>query len=558
MNIRLKDIIDLDYLISMDDALESKEEITSRAMKDRKIFSQCKAGCKNDTALLLSWLKFRKAEFVQDRDKKGLALLPGTFFSSLYTWVVYAMIFFGSMAGISLAYSFLAYHGTRPINVAVFIALFVVLQVVLILLTLILLARRAAGTKNRENLFHTSIIHTLIAAFFFNVLPKILKKADWPVFKKSLDTLEYTSSLIRTKNREYMPLFFWPFFILTSVFSFGFSTGAFAGTFFRIIVSDMAFGWQSTIMTTSSRVHDMVSFIALPWSWFMPASLAHPSLEQIDGSRIILKDGISVLATQDLISWWPFLCMGIVFYAVIPRAVLMITGIFARNRAVKNFNFERPRFKQVIIRMQSPVVDIDTHKTQVSRAVEPNPIKEMSNALPVATKPETPNHTKDQIKVQIEVQTDQPKPLNHQKPQDQPKPSAQTALILASKTAYTDAAIEKVIQQIKEYLFFDVNKSIGIQFDFNTDTQAVHQVKTGDENQVILVHEVWQPPIRGLLYYIQQIRSAMPENKTLWILLTQDTGQENLCVDDTDINFEIWKQAVFKLENPGIVLKRFM
>ncbi len=537
MNIRLKDIIDLDYLISMDDALESKEQITSRAMKDRKIYSECKAENQTDTALLLSWLRFRKAEFFQDTDKRGLTLLPGTFFSSLYTWMVYAMVFFGGMAGISLAYSFLAYHGARPINVAVFIALFVVLQVVLILFTLILLVQRSIRSKNRENRVHNSIVHTLVSAFCFNVLPKILKKADWPVFKKSRETLDYASALIRTKNREYHPLFFWPFFILTSVFSFGFSTGALAGTFFRIIVSDMAFGWQSTIMTTSARVHDMVSFIALPWSWFMPDALAHPSLEQIEGSRIILKDGISVLATQDLISWWPFLCMGIAFYAVIPRGLLIITGIVAQKSAVKKFNFERPRFKQVMIRMQSPVMDIDTHETPVSLAVEPKPIKAMTKAPPVAAKPELP---------------DQPEPPG------QTKPPSQTALILASKTAYTDAAIEKVVRQVKEFLFFDVNESIGIQFDFDTDTQAVRQIKTGNADQVILVHEVWQPPIRGLLYYIQQIRSALPENKTLWILLTQDTGQEDLCVDDTDINFEIWKKAVFKLEDPGIMLKRFM
>jgi len=202
MNIRLKDIIDLDYLISMDDALESKEQITSRAMKDRKIYSECKAASQTDTVLLLSWLGFRKAEFFQDTDKRGLTLLPGTFLSSLYTWMVYAMIFFGGMAGVSLAYSFLAYHGARPINVAVFIALFVVLQVVLILFTLILLMRRGIRSKTKENRLHNSIGHTLVSAFFFNVLPKILKKTDWPVFKKSRETLDYTSSLIKMKNRE--------------------------------------------------------------------------------------------------------------------------------------------------------------------------------------------------------------------------------------------------------------------------------------------------------------------------------------------------------------------
>ena len=525
MKIRLKDIIDLDYLISMDDALDSKEDIQSRAVKDRRIYHQCKSRSQTEKTILFSWLAFRKKEFFQEADKKGLTILPGTIFSSLYTWMVYAMVFLGGITGISLAYSFLAYHGTRPINVAVFLALFVVFQVILIIFTLILMVRRVTGTKNKKPWFHNSIIHKFLSSLFFNVLPKILKKADWSIFKKSIDTLEYTSSLIRMKNREYKDLFFWPFFILTSVFAFSFATGALGGTFFRIVVSDMAFGWQSTLMATSAKVHELVSIMALPWSWFLSGSFAHPSLEQIEGSRIILKDGISVLATQDLISWWPFICMGILFYAVIPRGILIFAGILAQKHALRNFNFDRPRFRQLIVRMQSPLLDIDASEIPENKAIEKNPIKE-------------------------EAQT----------PALKPKPgiSGQKALILASKKVYSEEAIQKVIQNIEQHLFFDVKEMIGINFDYKDDADAVSQIQASDADQVILVHEVWQPPIRGLLHYITQIKAAMPEDKPLYILLTRNAGLEDLEVANNDINYDVWKKAVFKLNNPGIVVKRFI
>ena len=525
MKIKLKDIIDLDYFIHMDEALDTKEEITSRAIKDRKIYDQCKPRCQTDIAFLFTWLAFRKAEFFQGADKKGKTLLPGTLFSCLYTWMVYAMVFAGGMTGISLAYSFLAYHGTRPINVAVFITLFVVLQVVLILLTLILLMRRKVRSKHQGNRSGYFIVHALVSALLFNVLPGILKKVNHPLFKKTVEPLEYTASLIRIKRREYKDLFFWPVLILSSVFSFCFSTGVVCGTFFRVIVSDMAFGWQSTLMTTSDRVHDMVSFLALPWSWFVPQTLAHPSLAQIEGSRIILKDGISVLATQDLISWWPFLCMGILFYAVIPRGLLLIAGILGQHQAVRQFNVERPRFRQVLVRMQSPVLDIDTHDTPVNPAIEPNPIKGMAPVPSFIPQPDQPGRT---------------------------------AVILAAKKVYTDAALQKIVRHIEEHLFLTVKARVDIHFDVDEDTDAVRQITARDADQVILLHEVWQPPIRGLLYYIQQIKSVMPENKPLWILLTQDAGLEDLCVNETDINFEIWKKAVFKLENPEIGVKRFL
>lgn len=540
----LKDIIDLDYLIRLDEALDSHEEIHSRAIRDRKIFHQCKTGPQTGKTLLLTWLRFRREEFFQAQKKKGPVLLPGTLFSSLYTALVYAAIVSGGISGMALAYSFLAYHGTRPINVAVFMALFVVLPAILILLLLVLIIQRALGTKNNPWFFRNSILHALLSSLLFTGLPHLLKRAGRGMFKKNMDALEYTASLIRIKHREYKDLFFWPICLVASLFAFCFSFGVFCATFFRVIVSDMAFGWQSTLMTTSARIHDITSFIALPWSWFMPQALALPSLEQIEGSRIILKDGISVLATRDLVSWWPFLCMSVLFYAVIPRALLIITGILARNRTLEQFNFERPRFRQVIVRMQSPVLDIDA---DIPRAGQ-----EMVSPAPM-----DPG--------QGQVLADRGKKNHSTGPGVQPDTvnsrsylPGQQALVLASKKIYTDAVFEKIIPRIQAHLFSHVKEIIGIDYDYENDSAAIQRIKTGHAHQVILLHEVWQPPIRGLLHYITQIKSAMPQDMCLCILLTRDPGQEDLAVSDTDMDFKIWKTAIARLGDPDIMAKRFL
>lgn len=525
MRIRLKDIIDLDYFIYMDDAIDSPEDIQSQTVRDRKIYNQCKSTAQTETTLLLEWLSFRKDKFFREKDKKGLTQLPGTIFSTLYSWMVYAMALSGGITGISLAYSLLAYHGNRPINVTIFIVLFVVLQAVLILFTLILMVQRSIGTKKRYNFFHNSIIHTLITSLFFKLVPKILKKTGQPVYKKSYNTLEYATSLIRVKKREYKDLFFWPIFSLTSVFAFCFSAGALGGTFFRVIVSDMAFGWQSTLMTSSERVYDLVSFIALPWSWFVPESFTHPTLEQIEGSRIILKDGISVLATQDLVSWWPFICMGILFYAVIPRGFLLIAGILAQKNVLQQFNFKRPGFKQLIVRMQSPVMDIDVNKIQERQSIEKGTAKGIEK------------------RSSLNPGTDM---------------TGQKALLIFSKNVYSDKIIKRVINGIEKHLFFNVKEAMGISFDFENDEGAFRRMCQGDIDHVILVHEVWQPPIRGLLHYITQLKAIMLQHTPLWILLTRDPGEEDLCVDNNDINYDVWKKAVFKLEDPYISVKRFI
>ncbi|MCP4671848.1 MAG: DUF2868 domain-containing protein, partial [Desulfobacula sp.] len=279
MEIRLKDIIDLDFFIGRDNTLDSRQDIKARELKDRKIYSECQGSCQTDMHLLLSWLKSRKSE-------KGLPLLPGKVYSTLYTFAVYIMIISGLIIGVSTVYSFLAYHGASPVNVTSFTALFVVLPLVLILLAMVVSGRRILR-KNDD--YAGSMVHAIASSLFFNLLPKIIKKTEGLFFNQNIEDLEYFMDFMRMKSREYKALFFWPFFIITSVFAFSFSAGVLGGMFLKIAVSDMAFGWQSTLITSSSSVHDLVSFVAFPWSWFIPGTISFPNLEQIEGSRIILK-----------------------------------------------------------------------------------------------------------------------------------------------------------------------------------------------------------------------------------------------------------------------------
>jgi len=515
MKISLKDIIDLDYLITRDDTLDSREDIKSRELKNRKIYSRCQGSSKTDGDLLLSWLKFRK-------DEKGLQVMPGTVFSSLYTCMVYIMIFSGLIFGLTTVYSFLAYHGSRPVNVTSFTALFIVLQVIFILFTVVLLVRRRVG---KVNSYEGSIVHKIVSSLFFNVLPGIFIKTGRLIVSRSIEDPDYFISFMRVKTREYRELFFWPFFILTSLFAFSFSAGVLGGMFFKVVVSDMAFGWQSTLTASSHNIHDIVSLTASPWSWFVPDTTAFPSLEQIEGSRIVLKQGIYSLTTQNLVSWWPFLCFGILFYAVIPRVVLIIAGNFFQQKALKNFNFSKPNFKQLIIRMKSPVLDFDTQESMVNQDIEKDPVKSELKGDSSASQQNVP---------------------------------VGKALLLVSKSVYSHETIQVIIKGVGKYLSLDVIETIGIKFDIDHDADAVSRIEKSDADQIILLHEVWQPPIRELLYYITNIREVVPEGIPLYVLLTGDAGREDLGVDGSDVNFKVWKKSVFKLEDPGISVIGFL
>ncbi len=514
MKIRLKDVIDLEYLIHVDEEHDSKEDIPALAERDRKIYNQCKSHAHSRKELLFAWLSFRKKLFLKNTTKN--VDLPGEGFSRLYNFMVYAMAIFGSLSGIIAAYSFLSYHGARPINVALFMVLFVGFQMAL------MIAFPLLRVLQKPRL---SIIHTMLSGFCFAVLPKILNKMRLTPLKNTLGSVEYAYAFIRRKNRQYNGVLFWSFFIPTSVFGFCFSAGVLGATFFKVLVSDLAFGWQSTLVSASKTVYDMVSVIAIPWSWFMPQEFSHPTLAQIEGSRIILKDGLQVLSTQDLISWWPFICMGLLVYAVLPRLLITFAGILMERRVLGKIDFKHPRFNQLIVRMQSPVLNIDEEKAGQAKAIHRS----------------SDNLGEDLSLKEQEVTTEHSK----------------TALFF-SKRVYNDAAVQTTVQYLKNQMFLDVEQLHSIDFEFEGDKKTITKISRNRINQVIILYEVWQPPIRGILNYLASFKKEMHEKTNLLILLTGDAGLEDLSVNRDDINFEIWEKAVLKLGDPGINVKRMV
>lgn len=536
MALQLRDIIDLDFLLSLDDQKESGEERDAIAARDRDIFTQLDPPPRDDAALLLSWLEFRKLLFFHGADSSEQVRLPGTLFASLYGWLVWILVGAGFFSGISMVYSFLAYHGTRPVNVTLFFAVFILLQVLLVILTLLLLARRWIRNQTGDRGGRSSLVHALVSWFFLKGLSLAVGKLGRSISEKRREAVEYTASLVRMKNREYTPILFWPFFMLSSYFAAAFSAGALGGTLFRVAVYDMAFGWQSTLVTASARIHQALGFISLPWSWFLSEPLAHPTLDQIHGSRLLLKEGITPLATADLVSWWPFLCLAILFYAILPRVLLILAGSLAQKQALGSFDFERPRFRQLKVRMQSPVMDIQFDEEPVSRAREEFPVPDMSG--PAGGDPDRLEPEPDRVR---------------------PSPAQGTrSLVLASPAVATDRVLAEVTRSLGRQLYFQVGKTALISFDLAQDLARLISLAQDPLDQIIVLQEVWQPPIRGLLHYYVQLKTQVFREQTLWIFLIQAPEEQELSVDKQEIDFKVWKNAVQGLGHPEILVERLV
>jgi hypothetical protein len=553
MTLRLSDIMDLDYLLALDDHPGSRAAGLKAAARDRDIFRQTDGAKMTDNALVEAWLSYRRILYFDQAGPKGYHRLPGQVFNQMFAWTARVLALAGGLSGLALAYGFLAYHGVRPVNVALFFFVFVLVPAVFFLFFvagLVIQPFRRSGPG-------PGMFSTVVSRVLFDMVPSMLKRVRMKVKTESSDPepsrLDEGILFIRTKKREYQALFFWPLVMLVSLFALFFSAGALGGTLFRVTFSDVAFGWQSTLAATPSAVHDLVSLVSLPWAAWMPESLAGPTPAQVEGTRIILKQGIAALATEHLTSWWPFLCMSMICYAVIPRLLIIGGAILGHRTALNRFDFHQPRFRRLIVRMKSPVMDIGLEENTAARHHHPE-AKKMSGARglvkdlssePVDANPHPARQPGEQ---EIAPAT----PATPATPASIGTP----AVVLAPGPAWDQAATARVANLLAQQFFLDVRQVIPIDQDLDADALVLGPDVLDGADPIIFLQEVWQPPIRGILYYLVQLKQGVLQDKNLWVLLTQAPEEENLGVADRDVDAKVWQDCILKLEHPDMLVER--
>lgn len=168
MKLRFKDIIDLEYLVRLDDDPDTPEAAHALRVRDRDIYTRVNGDSLDKKDLLLSWLAHRKIQHLNDNEKKGVTALPGTLFSTLYHAMTYIMAGTGLFFGVSLVTSFLAYHGSRPVNVSLFISVFILLPLVLAILSALLGIRKLVGRQGAWGDAPFSGVHSFLSTLMFS------------------------------------------------------------------------------------------------------------------------------------------------------------------------------------------------------------------------------------------------------------------------------------------------------------------------------------------------------------------------------------------------------
>jgi hypothetical protein len=521
----IKDLIDLEYFlhIDADDVTENRRmDIDDR---DRDIFLNYIQPRLSETKsyprrfIIKSWLGRRRE---MEKDTTGAkTILPGEAFTETSRLLGYGLLILGGLSGIGLAFSILSYIGTAPLNISVYLSTTVFIQILLLLLLCGLLLIRLI----RPRLFYTSVIYSILSRLIIALAGKLKQRVMTSLSGARREGLSAILGLLRGKKRIYGSLFYWPIFISAQLFGIGFNLGILGTTLLKVFGTDMAFGWQSTLQVSAQVVHAIVKWLAVPWSWFVPPELAHPTLAQIEGSRLVLKDGIYHLATPDLVAWWPFLCFAVLFYGLLPRIALFSFGRMTQAYLLGKIELTQGACDQLVDRMVTPRVRFGT------------PGGSWPNATIATVSDESPVEVENTI-------------------------AEKNFIVLIPDDIFEACSDENLESTIEQTLGGHVVEKIRTG---NADTDEAmapdRLIPAGPEKgwtHILILQEAWQPPIIEDIAFLKALRHHLGDRTPILVGLIGKPNPETIFTRVTPINWQTWKERLTALGDPYLRLERLI
>ena len=248
----------------------------------------------------------------------------------LEAWVIALLILIAALLGISAMGGLLLSNADRPINVLVFLALFVGLQGLLLLATLI-----SAFVP-----FNTQKLHGPTALFN----PATL------AFKRLLKSLSHTLPWQRLPTLTRLALLRWG-----QLFGLAFNIALLTSFWFILLFSDRSFAWSSTLTIEPHALQQSLQVLSLPWSWLVECATI--DLDTLHATRYqSLQGQYSEMQIVAMRRWWPFLFCALITYGLLPRLVLWGLFHFLFKRQLNRSLLTYPGVAMVLQRINSPLI----------------------------------------------------------------------------------------------------------------------------------------------------------------------------------------------------------
>ncbi len=488
---RLRDVIDFEFFLHLDE--EAEGDVLER--RDRTLYQEIGGERQDRRGLFRRWLEKRRA-MAGDAEA-----LPGAAYATAYALVLKLLVVLGFLSGAAAAAGLLQYEGREPVNVLVYFAVLVCSQMGLVALVVLLWVTRA----HRWLLPELSLLGGLARRGLGWVAARVETQAASRLPASDRNRARAFLGWVGARRMLFGEALRWPVFLLFQAFGVAFNVGAILATLALVTVSDRAFGWQSAVNFDAATVHRAAEMVAAPWMWARP-DLA-PTLAQVEGTRIILKEGIARLSTPNLVSWWPFLVMALAVYGFLPRLLFFLGSLAAQAVALRRLDFHYVACDRLHERMTASNL--------------------ATRAGPDAGGPHRPAEI---VATPVELASAE----------------AGEAIPAGGRVVLAPAEIEHA-------------GALEIGAGTKRDREQIARVASfqwKDEPRVIVLQPAWEPPIAEFLNFIRQLRATLGERAKLTIGLVGKPlgGGRSDAVREGD--FGIWREQVEMLGDPYLRLEK--
>ncbi len=253
---------------------------------------------------LRNWLAHRRAKDPEPTARARLAVRSEALLRA-------ALLVFALLAGGGAAAGVLVYDGRNPVNVALFLAVLVGLPL------LWLFARGLAG---------------LLAPY-----PRGLRALMLPA---PLRDAAEAASLPAWRTRLSADL---------HLAGAAFHAGSLATFLALLLARDLAFGWESTLVTRAESVQRVVRILSWPWG-----GAGAPRLVDIEGSRVRRLAGAPHVDPRSAAAWWPFLAGCLAVYGLAPRVLLAGLASLRHRRTLLRGPPSTAAVDRLVLRLTRP------------------------------------------------------------------------------------------------------------------------------------------------------------------------------------------------------------
>ncbi len=578
---RVADLIDLEYYLEADEQElrarpDARETLTER---DRTLYLETIAPAiapakphtpRHRRAALRRWLGARRTV-----EEPGLrALLPGVAFERARRLVTIGLAVLGFLVGIGVASALLSYDGQQPVNVSWYLFLLVFVQFLLIggaAAVWLLRKTRAVGTTMQDLTLLGGLIRGLLLRVGRWLQRQRLGHATQDVRERALAR----QGTLKAHYTLYGPASYLTVLVPAQVFGVAFNLGVILTTLALEWFTDLAFGWGSALDIGPEAVHGLARMMAVPWSWLFGEGVGYPSLEQVAGSRINLKDPLFLLEAEDLRSWRWFLVLAVFTYGLLPRVLLLVASLIARRQVLARLPFTHGRTQALYARLVTP--RLKTPSTRGGQGPEmPIPGPTPPHGRKPAPAPDrAPPSDRTARPAPAPASTPASGPPLGATPAPESVPESVPVARTEPRSVAPDAClvlvhvdVDEILEgpdreRLAELLMLHTGWRVAGASAFGSGSVLTDQVIDWVEGheweeppaRIAVIMDGSQPPITEQLRFLRELRAAAGTRGQLLLALVGDPGEDDPLPPVSDFDFADWQRKIDRLGDPYLRLE---